>query len=52
MVNSMEDCACGYLLPMKLRNKQYLKLNRTKLSMVQLNEYIEKKLIEFVQWLA
>jgi len=43
----MEECASGYLIRMKLRNKQYIKINRAKLTMNQLNEYIDKKLIEF-----
>ena len=47
VVKSMEECSPGYLLPMKLRNKQYLKMNRAKLTMNQLNDYIDKKLIEF-----
>jgi len=47
IVKSMEECAPGYLLPMKLRNKQYLKINRAKITMIILNEYIDKKLIEF-----
>ena len=45
----MEECAVGYLLPMKLRNKQYIKINRTKFSMNLLREFIGKKLIEFGQ---
>jgi hypothetical protein len=47
IIKSMDECAPGYLLPMKLRNKQYIKINRTKLTMSLLNEYIDKKLIEF-----
>jgi hypothetical protein len=47
LVKSMEECSPGYLLPMKLRNKQYLKINRAKLTMNELNDYIDKKLIEF-----
>ncbi|CAF3212756.1 unnamed protein product [Rotaria sp. Silwood2] len=47
IVKSMEECASGYLNPIKLRNKQYIKINRAKITMVILNDYIEKKLIEF-----
>jgi hypothetical protein len=43
----MEECAPGYLIPMKLRNKQYIKINQAKLTMIELNKYIDKKLIEF-----
>ncbi|CAF1100271.1 unnamed protein product [Rotaria sordida] len=46
IVKSMEECAPGYLIPMKLRNKQYIKINRANITMVILNDYIEKKLIE------
>lgn len=49
ILKSMEECAVGYLLAMKLRNKQYIKINRTKFSMSLLREFIEKKLIEFGQ---
>ncbi len=47
IVKSMEECAPGYLIPMKLRNKQYIKINQAKLTMIELNKYIDKKLIEF-----
>ncbi len=47
LVKSMEECVMGYLIPMKLRNKEYIKINRAKLTMNQLNEYIDKKMIEF-----
>jgi len=47
IIKSMEECAPGYLLPMKLRNKQYIKMHRAKITMIILNEYIDKKLIEF-----
>ena len=43
----MEECASGYLIPMKLRNKQYVKINRAKLNSNDLNVFIERKLIEF-----
>ncbi len=43
----MEECAPGYLIQIKLRNKQYIKINRAKITMNLLNEYIDKKLIEF-----
>ncbi len=47
IVKSMEECAPGYFISMKLRNKQFIKISRAKLSMIELNEHIEKKLIEF-----
>jgi hypothetical protein len=47
LVKSMEECSPGYLLPMKLRNKQYIKINRAKITINELNQYIDKKLIEF-----
>jgi hypothetical protein len=47
ILKSMDECASGYLSPMKIRNKQYIKINRGKITMILLNEYIEKKLIEF-----
>ncbi|CAF1270474.1 unnamed protein product [Adineta ricciae] len=47
IVKSMEECRPGYLISLKLRNKQYIKMNRAKLTMAQLNEFLDKKLIEF-----
>jgi hypothetical protein len=47
IVKSMDECRPSYFISLKLRNKQYIKMNRAKLSMTQLNEYLEKKLIEF-----
>ncbi|CAF1254699.1 unnamed protein product [Rotaria sp. Silwood1] len=47
IVKSMKECAPDYLTLLKLRNKQYIKINRTKITMIILNDYIEKKLIEF-----
>lgn len=47
IVKSMEECAPGYLVQLKLRNKKYIKINRGKITMVQLIDYIEKKLNEY-----
>jgi len=47
IVKSMEECAPTYLLKLKLRNKQYLKINRVKMTKAILTDYLEKKLIEF-----
>ncbi|CAM2714327.1 unnamed protein product [Rotaria socialis] len=47
ILKSMEECAPGYFLKLKLRNKQYLKINRVKMTKAILTDYLEKKLIEF-----
>lgn len=47
IIKSMEECVYGYLIPLKLRNKQYVKINRAKITMTIINEFIDKKLIEF-----
>jgi hypothetical protein len=49
IIKSMEECAPGYITPLKLRNKQYIKINRAKITMILLNEYIDQKLIEFAE---
>lgn len=47
IVKSMEECAPGYFLKLKLRNKQYIKINRAKITMAVFNEFVDRKLIEY-----
>lgn len=47
LLQQTTECFQGYLVKMKLRNKEYLKLNRMKFDANSLKEFIQKKLNEF-----
>lgn len=49
LLKSMDECAPNYLISLKLRNKQYIKINRAKTNMDTINEFLEKKFNEYAE---